>query len=307
MGKYTAMPCAHCNNTFKDGDDVVVCPVCGAPHHRDCYREVGHCALQEKHGDGFVWQAPVDHTQHKDTVRCKHCGTVNQKENKACQHCGSPLAEERPSLAPHGFAPRMPELHSAGEFEVDGITAREISAYVGNGAFYFMRQFQGMLSGTSSVSWNWFAFFFRYVYFFYRRMYAVGFAVLGLSLPAMISSLLYSIELFKVNSMEFFGVQLAHNPELLALLSKLAPFVNGYSFLLAVACGLFANRLYLRKVISDIGALRESGGNPAGGGEYYATLYLMGKPNFLAVLLIIASFFFLYSSIGAHLVSLMGL
>ena len=42
--------CAFCKALLFDEDDVVHCPVCGAPHHRDCYNKLGHCALEDLHG-----------------------------------------------------------------------------------------------------------------------------------------------------------------------------------------------------------------------------------------------------------------
>ena len=37
MNKYVNVPCAKCGKPFTEDDDVVVCPDCGAPHHRSCY------------------------------------------------------------------------------------------------------------------------------------------------------------------------------------------------------------------------------------------------------------------------------
>ena len=37
--------CPVCGAYLFDEDDVVFCPECGAPHHRECYNAVGHCAL----------------------------------------------------------------------------------------------------------------------------------------------------------------------------------------------------------------------------------------------------------------------
>ena len=42
--------CALCHAYLFDEDDVVYCPVCGAPHHRECYNSIGHCALESTHG-----------------------------------------------------------------------------------------------------------------------------------------------------------------------------------------------------------------------------------------------------------------
>ena len=35
--------CPVCNKQFKESDDIVVCPDCGAPHHRECWEKEGKC------------------------------------------------------------------------------------------------------------------------------------------------------------------------------------------------------------------------------------------------------------------------
>jgi hypothetical protein len=42
--------CALCHALLFAEDDVVYCPTCGAPHHRECYNSKGDCALSEFHG-----------------------------------------------------------------------------------------------------------------------------------------------------------------------------------------------------------------------------------------------------------------
>ena len=44
------LSCAGCKAYLFEEDDIVYCPVCGAPHHRECYNRTGHCALEELHG-----------------------------------------------------------------------------------------------------------------------------------------------------------------------------------------------------------------------------------------------------------------
>ncbi len=55
MSNYTGYRCPVCGKAFAQGDDVVVCPDCGAPHHRECYRSLGRCAYEEKHAAGEAW------------------------------------------------------------------------------------------------------------------------------------------------------------------------------------------------------------------------------------------------------------
>ena len=45
--EFSEFQCPVCNKTFQDGDDVVVCPECGAPHHRECYEQNGHCFYED--------------------------------------------------------------------------------------------------------------------------------------------------------------------------------------------------------------------------------------------------------------------
>ena len=55
MSKYTGFHCPICGGVFTDQDDVVVCPDCGAPHHRECWTQRGHCAYQDRHKENLEW------------------------------------------------------------------------------------------------------------------------------------------------------------------------------------------------------------------------------------------------------------
>lgn len=55
MALYENNSCPVCGKQFQPGDDIVTCPECGTPHHRACYRELGHCAHQALHGDGYAF------------------------------------------------------------------------------------------------------------------------------------------------------------------------------------------------------------------------------------------------------------
>ena len=50
--------CPYCLKPFQENDDVVVCPDCGTPAHRACWKQNGHCLYENKHASGFVWQIP---------------------------------------------------------------------------------------------------------------------------------------------------------------------------------------------------------------------------------------------------------
>ena len=53
---FEGIKCPVCNIEFKDGDDIVVCPECGTPHHRECYEKENRCFYDSRHGEGFSFE-----------------------------------------------------------------------------------------------------------------------------------------------------------------------------------------------------------------------------------------------------------
>lgn len=97
--KYTGIPCAACGKKFTAEDDVVVCPECGTPYHRACYKNWplyyearmpramcgsrprplrGLCAA------GGAAACPQNKTDGEGYVMCSRCGTVNPAGQERC-------------------------------------------------------------------------------------------------------------------------------------------------------------------------------------------------------------------------------
>ncbi len=55
--KYKNQICPVCENKFNENDDIVVCPECGTPHHRDCYLSLGNCKNESLHQSGFSYKS----------------------------------------------------------------------------------------------------------------------------------------------------------------------------------------------------------------------------------------------------------
>lgn len=108
---YYGLPCPVCGEIMKDGDDIVVCPECATPHHRECWFKEGSCANRELHGESFVWtagksapepeavtQAPEnENTQNDnitpDSIICHVCGSENPADALHCGSCGALFGE----------------------------------------------------------------------------------------------------------------------------------------------------------------------------------------------------------------------
>lgn len=91
--KYTGNICKGCNLPFEDGDDVVVCPECGTPQHRECYAKENKCVCAHLHGEDYAWQGKVNNesplpVQKTETVSCPNCGYENPVGTPVCKQCG---------------------------------------------------------------------------------------------------------------------------------------------------------------------------------------------------------------------------
>lgn len=88
---YTGRICSVCGNAFKDEDDIVVCPECATPHHRECWFKNGKCVNAEKHSESFVWSASEDSVTNNTKTETQENPEFDSNENssKICHICGS--------------------------------------------------------------------------------------------------------------------------------------------------------------------------------------------------------------------------
>ena len=95
MADYKGNTCPVCKQKFKEADDIVVCPDCGTPYHRECWKKVGVCVHQADHAAGFEWTPDNVISDRPDDIVCPNCGeTVYVSEDDLdageanCAHCG---------------------------------------------------------------------------------------------------------------------------------------------------------------------------------------------------------------------------
>lgn len=164
--RYIGQKCPVCENSFGENDDIVVCPVCGTPHHRECYKKNGECGNTDKHNDGFRWTA--------ETVPTTAEPTVNESQSAE----QPPFANTQSEQGPFGNRPNPlslfpPEL-------ADGVATEETATFVQMGAFKYIERFFHQKSNKKT--WNWMAFIFMPYWFFYRKLYKVGSIFLALTI-----------------------------------------------------------------------------------------------------------------------------
>ncbi len=91
--RYTNQICEGCGKIFTDDEDIVVCPECATPQHRECYKNHGGCVNTDKHGENFTWAGsgvitPTAPAAEKvKTIPCPNCGYNNPVGSDHCKQC----------------------------------------------------------------------------------------------------------------------------------------------------------------------------------------------------------------------------
>ena len=290
MANYVGIHCPVCQKRFIEEDDIVVCPICGAPYHRECYQKAGHCTMENLHACGKAWEPPAQKTKEEQEAQkeawreqkgipCPMCGANNPPEGIFCQICGSRLrgASEQTSAPRHssfsgqdgpagtadgfpfgGAVPRAYSMAFGGlspEEEIDGISARDIALYVGENSYYYLPRFKA-ISNHTGITWNWSAMFLNFIYFFYRKMYDIGILLLILLIAAQIPSLFIAPEYAKFlleNIQDIsIGIMPVFNPQTNLWAYRIAPFIQYGMILISFLLGMNGNRLYMKHVFSRI-------------------------------------------------------
>ncbi len=212
MALYDNTKCPVCGEFFKDGDDVVTCPICGTPHHRECYKSLGTCANEKLHGDDYsfkkgteenvskpqekanekveanndvnsnqnVYYVPnqlqneSDSEESKNTVTCKECGAEIEKGTPFCPKCGA-----RQSESSYG-AYKSPVDFNAPPVEQSKYqkSSEKLDGVSLSDIATFVRinpdKFLPKFIKNKKISWNWSGFIFGPYYLFYRKMHLQG-------------------------------------------------------------------------------------------------------------------------------------
>ena len=296
MSRYDNVQCPVCNKKFVEGDDVVVCPVCGAPHHRECYLSEGKCHFEEQHALGKQWEDR--HTEEKqekaenDPKKCPKCSAPNPPDGIFCQVCGYPMREqktenEEAKYTPYGVPPiditafTTPYGGVDPEEEIDGVTAKELALFVGDNSFYYVPRIRHMKKTGKKASWNWSALFFNFMYYFNRKMYVMGALMLALYILSMVPVFVFVYHLFM------------RNPDAVAMGDPYMLNYNGLDALMWVSdiaryvymgvstvSAIFANKLYTNFVYKKIAEIRNELGNvDRNSNEYTTALSKEGRTN----------------------------
>lgn len=180
--------CPVCENAFQEEDDVVVCPDCGTPHHRECWKKTGNCFNKEKHGTEVEkLKAPVEEK------------TVPEEEIQV-QEAEVDFSERAKNEAKTIF--EQVDSQSWENTKINGETLKDYAAVIGKNQRHYLLRFKIIEDKSGRLVWNGAAFFVPLAWAFYRKLYKLAALILALYILA-IGSMSYCMfsdgEIMKAN------------------------------------------------------------------------------------------------------------
>ncbi len=192
--KYNNQICPVCDKKFTEGDDVVVCPECGTPHHRECYNSLGKCKNDELHKSGYSYKMIEVKDEGIDVLiddEIKNVNSVktenNDKTVKIEINAENPSKEDLESVVKELISSINGK--TADQIIIDGKEATYYEAAIGKNQNYYIPRFI-ILEGTGKkFLLNVAAFIFPLTWAIYRKMYK--FALIALAVYMLLFSILF--------------------------------------------------------------------------------------------------------------------
>lgn len=268
INRFINKKCPVCKAPFTENADIVVCPVCGTPHHRVCYMAENKCALEELHEKGFVWNGRLpDESEEQprpeepvDEHHAEYPSDVPPISEEELLDMQDPENPENPFFDFfNGIADKT--------IGADDVSMHELSAYSATSIYHYgpaFKSFRGMTDGKKHKAFfNICSGLFAPVFQFYRKMDVFGVILLFvMTLPSVLMTL---VAMSSKTGTISDGVYLLFN------------IFN--SAIMVVLC-IFGDYIYYRHAVKRIRKIRENYKDRPTSDEYYMALYESGKPSF---------------------------
>lgn len=291
MPKYENYKCPVCHRQFEKDDDIVTCPECGTPHHRECYKLVGHCVNEGLHKNDYsfleaekpmkkgpeeIYYSPSENEdlQGEDIINEAKAQSVKDDEESN--------NDDKSKKAQGGFSPFQTIQLDMGQYsekgEIDGVSITDIAATIRNNVPRFISKFKQFSEKKKKLSWNWSAFFFGSFYLLFRKMYKQGIAFFCLVISVIIGgeaaimkfapqyieamqSFINSYDTSKaISTADLQGIMAA--PDSMTAV-KIAYIILGVILVLRIIQALFADYFYKTTVFSIIKSVTDKLDNGA--------------------------------------------
>lgn len=267
MLSYDGSKCLICQEELKATEDIVVCPECGTPYHRECYRSAGKCVNEALHASGGSWQkerAAEIKQQRRDEKRAEEAEQAAERERGEGPQVFYGELYDGVRLNPDAPCAGLDPSE-----ECDGVTMGELSNFVAVNRLYYLPLFRLMKKTGKHTTLNLSSLLFPHLYFANRKMWAMTllsiFLRLVLRLPSwmefMAREMGYPVHGLNVDSSAFSGIVKAAT-------------ITGIC--LSLLAGAFANYWYYRFSVRKIKAYKK---NAASDEALQTTLKAEGGTN----------------------------
>ncbi len=217
MSEKLSSSCPICGGYLFSDDDIVYCPQCGAPHHRDCWKTVGHCGLESDHGTDRQYTVPKSQqteskkSQKAEARHCKYCKKQLEHNSNFCPYCGKIQPPERVNTSNDDEYPdiqfaafslggtNIPKPDPYGGLdknsEIDGVSIKDIAKFITFAPNKLLPKFKLFQDGKKRFSWNWMAFISPYSHTLFRKMdyQTLMYILLEITACVLVSPLYYSL------------------------------------------------------------------------------------------------------------------
>lgn len=261
--------CPVCSKRFEKGDDIVTCPECGTPHHRECYKDFGGCKNRSLHGTDFVYKRGSASSALKTDRSIKYSPFLTESPVEEDEYYrpendeGIEYNEIDENAAETVEA--VPENHTYEEAvdEIDGVKTEDLTSVVAVNAVKFLPKFKR----NKRFNWNWSALIFGPYYLFFRKMYVQGavFMALDYGIQFLISAIFMSAgnafakAVANVKTVDDYLAAwqaFMSDPEYTNYMTASAIIIAG-TVIIHIICALLADSLYRKKVFNIINVVEE--------------------------------------------------
>lgn len=291
MPKYENYKCPVCHRQFEKDDDIVTCPECGTPHHRECYKLVGHCVNEGLHKNDYSFleaEKPMKkepeeiYYSQSENEDLQGEDIINEAKAQSVKDDEESNNDDKSKKAQGGFSPFQTIQIDMGQYsekgEIDGVSITDIAATIRNNVPRFISKFKQFSEKKKKLSWNWSAFFFGSFYLLFRKMYKQGIAFFCLVISVIIGgeaaimkfapqyieamqSFINSYDTSKaISTADLQGIMSA--PDSMTAV-KIAYIILGVILVLRIIQALFADYFYKTTVFSIIKSVTDKLDNGA--------------------------------------------
>lgn len=253
MKMHIGETCFCCGKVFHETDDIVVCPECGTPYHRECWKQNGKCIHYSLHETGQSW-VPARKESEKIAPVCPNCGEKNELDAVKCSRCGVPLGTHLsiPTWEKEAKKKREQEEQEQSQEKRESIWERmketaeqmdsspycgldedttlggerlgDVADFVKQNTLYYMPKFCRFQAGHR-ISLNFPCLFFPQFYFANRKMWGLAIVLVAflsiLHIPQMLMALLESLPSMQEMLQENNDMMMIMEPVFQNMLTKL--------------------------------------------------------------------------------------